>query len=193
MVNRAKRAGARNTKCFFLLPLLVFARFRVKNRKKAGEVCPLPPAQKDRSRPPNVGNQMSQPAESLRPYGNAPPPERPAGGSPHLSDYWQVVSRRLWLVLLVFGVTTAAAIWAVSRQRVYYQAHLALQVNDPAQTARSLVAPGRVSGIDIFVDPIESEIQVLRSTPIAAAVVDSLGLRLKPASADQARPDLFRD
>ena len=134
---------------------------------------------------------MSQPTESLRPYGDAPPPERPAGGSPHLSDYWQVVSRRLWLVLLVFGVTTAAAIWAVSRQRVYYQAHLALQVNDPAQTARSLVAPGRVSGIDIFVDPIESEIQVLRSTPIAAAVVDSLGLRLKPAG--RVRSDLFRD
>jgi succinoglycan biosynthesis transport protein ExoP len=134
---------------------------------------------------------MSQQTESLRPYGDAPPPERPAGGSPHLSDYWQVVSRRLWLVLLVFGVTTASAIWAVSRQRVYYQAHLALQVNDPAQTARSLVAPGRVSGIDIFVDPIESEIQVLRSTPIAAAVVDSLGLRLKPAG--RVRSDLFRD
>jgi polysaccharide biosynthesis transport protein len=135
---------------------------------------------------------MTQPAESLRPYGDAPP-ERSTGGSPHLSDYWQVVSRRLWLVLLVFGVTTASAIWAVSRQRIYHQAHLALQVNDPAQTARSLVAPGRVSGIDIFVDPIESEIQVLRSTPIAAAVVDSLGLRLKPASSDRVRSDLFRD
>jgi succinoglycan biosynthesis transport protein ExoP len=136
---------------------------------------------------------MTQAPESLRPYGDTPPPERSAGGSPHLSDYWQVVSRRLWLVLLVFGVTTASAIWAVSRQRIYYQAALALQVNDPAQPARGLVAPGRVSGIDIFVDPIESEIQVLRSTPIAAAVVDSLGLRLKPASSDRVRSDLFRD
>lgn len=134
-------------------------------------------------------------AESLRPYGGESPPaaERSTGLSPHLSDYWQVVARRLWLVLLVFGVTTAAAIWAVSRQRVYYQAHLALQVNNPAQPARALVTAGAVSGMDIFVDPIESEIQVLRSTQIAAAVVDSLGLRLKPADSDRPRSELFRD
>ena len=124
------------------------------------------------------------PEPGLRPYGDAPP-ER-SGSSPHLSDYWQVVARRLWLVLLVFGVTTASAIWTVSRQRVYYQSHLSLQVNDPVQ-------PGRISGLDIFVDPIESEIQVLRSTPIATAVIDSLGLRLRPASPDRLRSDLFRD
>jgi succinoglycan biosynthesis transport protein ExoP len=131
------------------------------------------------------------PEPSLRPYGDLEP-ER-AGSSPHLSDYWQVVSRRLWLVLLVFGVTTASAIWAVSRQRIYYQAHLSLQVNDPAQGARGLVTPGRISGIDIYVDPIESEIQVLRSTPIASAVADSVGLRLRPTSEDLVRSDLFRD
>ena len=104
-----------------------------------------------------------------------------------------MVSRRLWLVLLVFGVTTASAIWALSRQRIYYQSHLSLQVNDPVQPARGLVAPSRFSGIDIFVDPMESEIQVLRSSPIAAAVVDSLGLRLRPVSEDRVRSDLFRD
>ena len=131
------------------------------------------------------------PEPGLRPYGDAPP-ER-SGSSPHLSDYWQVVARRLWLVLLVFGVTTASAIWTVSRQRVYYQSHLSLQVNDPVQPARGLVQPGRISGLDIFVDPIESEIQVLRSTPIATAVIDSLGLRLRPASPDRLRSDLFRD
>jgi len=130
------------------------------------------------------------PEPTLRPYGNADPDR--SGPSPHLSECWQVVSRRLWLVLLVFGVTTASAIWAVSRQRIYYQSHLSLQVNDPAQPARGLT-PGRISGLDIFVDPIESEIQVLRSTPIAAAVVDSLGLGLRPASDDRVRSDLFRD
>ena len=131
------------------------------------------------------------PEPSLRPYGDAPP-ER-GGPSPHLSDYWQVVLRRLWLVLLVFGVTTASAIFAVSRHRVYFQSSLSLQVNDPAQPARGLVQPGRISGLDIFVDPIESEIQVLRSTQIATAVVDSLGLRLRSVSADQVRSDLFLD
>ena len=126
------------------------------------------------------------PASGLRPYGDLEPDR--AGSSPHLSDYWQVVSRRLWLVLLVFGVTTASAIWAVSRQQIYYQAHVSLQVNDPAQPAR-----GRISGIDIFVDPIESEIQVLRSSPIAQAVADSLGLRFRPSSGNLVRSDLFSD
>ena len=32
------------------------------------------------------------------------------GTSPHIADYWQVIARRLWLVMLIFGVTTAAAI-----------------------------------------------------------------------------------
>ena len=131
------------------------------------------------------------PASGLRPYGDLEPDR--AGSSPHLSDYWQVVSRRLWLVMLVFGVTTASAIWAVSRQKIYYQAHVSLQVNDPAQPARGLVTPGRISGIDIFVDPIESEIQVLRSSPIAQAVADSLGLRFRPSSGDLVRSDLFSD
>ena len=128
---------------------------------------------------------------SLRPYGDAP--QERGGPSPHLSDYWQVVLRRLWLVLLVFGVTTASAIFAVSRQRVYYQSRLTVQVNDPLQPARGLVQPSRISSMEIFVDPIESEIQVLRSTPIATAVVDSLGLRLRSASSDQVRSDLFLD
>ena len=30
--------------------------------------------------------------------------------SPHIADYWQVVAHRLWLVVLIFGVTTASAI-----------------------------------------------------------------------------------
>src|SRR5688572_19561584 len=141
-----------------------------------------PGAARDRSTRGRFLRKQMNPEPSLRPYADVEP-ER-AGSSPHLSDYWQVVSRRLWLVLLVFGVTTASAIWAVSRQRVYYQAHLSLQVNDPAQGARGLVTPGRISGIDIYVDPIESEIQVLRSTPIAAAVADSVGLRLRPTSED---------
>jgi tyrosine-protein kinase Etk/Wzc len=47
--------------------------------------------------------------------------------------------------------------------------------------------------MEIFVDPIESEIQVLTSGTVAQAVVDSLGLRLAPASPDLVHSDLFRD
>ncbi len=123
-----------------------------------------------------------------RPFGDAEP-ER-LGGTPHLSDYWQVIARRLWLVLAVFTVTAASSIWAVSRQRVFYQGTMTLQVNDPLQRQRGLITVGRVSGMDIFVDPIESEIQVLRSSTIAATVADSMGLRLRRVPADALRSQL---
>ncbi|HKJ01423.1 MAG TPA: hypothetical protein VJ997_03180, partial [Longimicrobiales bacterium] len=66
-----------------------------------------------------------------------------AGVTPHLSDYWQVIARRLWLVFIVFAVTAASSIWAVSRQRVYYQGRMSLQVTDPLERQRGLVAGAR--------------------------------------------------
>ncbi len=128
---------------------------------------------------------------TLRPFGDVEP-ER-TGGAPHLSDYWQVVARRLWLVLVVFTVTAASSIWAVSRQKVFYQGTMSLQVNDPLQRQRGLITSGRVSGMDIFVDPIESEIQVLRSATIAATVADSVGLRLRRVPADGLRSQLAQE
>jgi tyrosine-protein kinase Etk/Wzc len=127
---------------------------------------------------------------TLRPYGDSEPEK--LGGSPHLSDYWQVVSRRLWLVLVIFTVTAASSIWAVSRARVFYQGNMTLQVNDPLERQRGLVVGARVSGMDIYVDPIQSEIQVLRSSSIARVVADSLGLRLRRVPSTEPRSELFR-
>ena len=53
-----------------------------------------------------------------------------AGASPHIADYWQVIARRLWLVMLIFGVTTTAAIWAVSQQLTIYETRSSIQIND---------------------------------------------------------------
>lgn len=87
--------------------------------------------------------------------------------APHLVDYWQVITRRLWLVLLIFGVTTATAIWSLSRQRTYYETSLLVQVDDQNDRARGLTTPNLRLQTQIFVDPIESEIQVLRSGQVA--------------------------
>ncbi|MFQ5537880.1 MAG: polysaccharide biosynthesis tyrosine autokinase [Gemmatimonadota bacterium] len=128
---------------------------------------------------------------ALRPYGDAEP-ER-LFGAPHLADYWQVITRRLWLVLVIFTVTTASSIWAVSRQQTIYQGSMSLQVNDPLERQRGLVTGARVSGMAIFVDPIESEIQVLQSSTIAATVVDSLGMRLRRVPPSELRSEIARD
>ncbi len=128
---------------------------------------------------------------SLRPFGDLEP-ER-TGSAPHLSDYWQVIARRLWLVFVVFTVTAASSIWAVSRQKVFHQGSMTLQVTDPLQRQRGLITAGRVSGMDIFVDPIESEIQVLRSATIAATVADSVGLRMRRVPSDALRSELAQE
>jgi uncharacterized protein involved in exopolysaccharide biosynthesis len=50
-----------------------------------------------------------------------------------------------------------------------------------------------LSGISPFVDPIESEIQVLASAQVARQVVDELGMRLLPEDANLIRSHLFLD
>ena len=55
-----------------------------------------------------------------QPYVDANPEE--LGATPHISDYWSVVSRRLWLVLVIFTVTTSASIYTVSTERIPYSA-----------------------------------------------------------------------
>ena len=115
------------------------------------------------------------------------------GASPHISDYWQVVARRLWLVVLIFGVTTAAAIWAVSQQRTVYETRSSIQINDPLEVTRKLTVQGALSGINLYVDPIESEIQVLASSQVAQRVVEDLGMRLLPENTNLVRSQLFLD
>ena len=128
---------------------------------------------------------------NLQPIGTDP--GRVDGGATHLSDYWQVIARRTWLILLIFGVTTASAIWAASRQQIYFQSSLSLQVNDPQERMRNLVLPARISSMTMYVDPIQSEMEVLQSSTIAAEVVQALGLRLESTTPGVVRSALFRD
>ena len=114
--------------------------------------------------------------ESIRPYN-----EPTSQGAPHLADYWEVVQRRLWLVLLLAAFTTGFALWMVGKRPSVFRSTLSLQVNDPWQQSRALTGVPGLPGLDGYIDPIQSEIEVLGSTPIAKAVVDSLGLRLSSA------------
>ena len=117
-----------------------------------------------------------------------------AGPSPHIADYWQVVARRLWLVVVIFGVTTASAIWAVSQQLTIYETRSSIQINDPLEVTRGLTGSSLgLSGVNLFVDPIESEIQVMASAQVARRVVEELGMRVLPENVDLVRSQLFLD
>ena len=130
--------------------------------------------------------------EELR---SARPKDAPlVGVSPHIADYWRVIARRLWLVVLIFGVTTASALWAASRQRTVYETSSSIQINDPLEMSRQLnVQARRLAGINLYVDPIESEIQVLASAQVARRVADELALRVLPEDASLVRSQLFLD
>ncbi len=129
--------------------------------------------------------------EPIRPYAEAgygPEPQ-----APHLADYLSVVSRRRWLVVSVVIATLAIAAFLVGQRQPVYRSSLSVQVNDPWQRTRSLTRVGSMAAADVFVDPIRSEIEVLGSTPIAAAVVDSLGLRLTTMPLDPDRSALVEN
>lgn len=135
------------------------------------------------------GRHVQEELESSHP--NQP---RLIGKSPHIADYLQVISRRIWLVVLIFGVTTASAIWAVSQQRTIYETSSSIQIDDPLEITRQITSQSRsLTGISLFVDPIESEIQVLASAQVARRVVNDLGMRVRPENSNLTRSDLFLD
>ncbi len=102
----------------------------------------------------------------------------------HLEDYWRVIRRRAWLIILTTVVALAAAMWVASRQPQYYRSSATLQVGDPRGRT------GQLGDIDVtpqmlWTDPIESEVQQLTTQAVARFVVDSLQLRAQS-------PDVFR-
>lgn len=127
----------------------------------------------------------------IRPY--ATHPSGGAGVAPHLTDYWYILTRRVWLVAFIFVITLGTAVWAVSLQGGYFQASLTLQVNDPLERSKPLTAGAGLSNSDIYVDPIQSEIELLKSSKVAQEVVSRLGLRVVSQTPEVPRSSLFSD
>jgi len=115
------------------------------------------------------------------------------GGLPHITEYFSIITRRLWLLLAIFTVTTASSIYGVSRERTTYSSTLAIQVNDPEDQSGGLVSISSMGSMGMFVDPIISEIQVLTSAAIREEVVDALGLRLARVPEDEPRSLIMRN
>ena len=108
---------------------------------------------------------------------NKPPVNTPTERV-HLEDYWRVVRRRGWLILLTTAVALFAAAWAASRSPQMYRTQLTLQVGDPRGRM------GQLGDIDVspnmlWTDPVESEVQQLTTQSVARYVVESLQLRVE--------------
>jgi uncharacterized protein involved in exopolysaccharide biosynthesis len=90
----------------------------------------------------------------------------------------------LSVVLLICCVTTASAVWASSGERPVYSATLVLQVND---TQAQSDGPATSQSMSLFVDPIQSEMQILTSASIQERVAESLGMRLARVPVEEPR------
>lgn len=137
---------------------------------------------------PRVHGMMT--SDDIRPYSSD---VTSSSRGPHLADYWYVVTRHLWLVAAVLALTVGSTALALAHRPVHYEATATLQVNDPLQQSRTLTSGSRITNSDIFVDPIQSEIELLSSTALAGRVVEAAGLRLQTADSDLPRSALIAE
>ena len=138
-----------------------------------------------------VPSHPSLPEPSLPP---ARPPARhpapvvdglPAGEGLALPEYLAALRRYLWLVVLAAVISVGYAAYQMSQELPRYTAYSSVRLVNVRQEMAGEMTPGQ--GADLpgwYTDPILSQIQVLRSRAVASEVVDSLGLRLRPAQAN---------
>lgn len=127
--------------------------------------------------------------EELRPYQSQD--VQTGGALPHLTDYWYILTRHLWLVALIFVVTVSGTYFGLARRPILHQADVTLQISDPLAQSRSLTSGSRITNSDIFIDPIKSEIELISSAALAREVVAQLGLRLTVSDAGVRRTSLI--
>ena len=112
--------------------------------------------------------------------------ESPQTAGTPLKEYLGVLRRHIWLVLGGAALLVGFTAYRVSQERPLYRASAVVRLSDQ----RGAIAGG--IGGDVAKkqmggwsnDPILSQIQVLQSRALAAAVVDKEGLRLESLSAD---------
>jgi tyrosine-protein kinase Etk/Wzc len=104
-----------------------------------------------------------------------------------IRDYLNALRRYWWLVAAAVVISVGIAAYRVSKQLPLYLSSTAVRLRDMSvKMSGDLSATGGNNPDQLpgyYTDPILSQIQVLRSRAVAAMVVDSLGLRLRPVRA----------
>ena len=85
------------------------------------------------------------------------------------------IQRRWWLVLAVFALVVAFAVWRTSRQVRTYQSTAVVQVGEARQPMTSMT---QATQWDYRIDPMQSAQEIIRSSRIAERAAERVGLRL---------------
>jgi len=96
-----------------------------------------------------------------------------------LSGVIASVRRHALLVLLATAIVGALAAWAVLREPLTYRASAVLQLTDARQSMTRDLGE-RTGDRPQSIDPLQSQVQLLKSKALIGSVVDSEGLRLQP-------------
>jgi len=111
-------------------------------------------------------------------------PESPAEveGSFTLRDLARLLRRNIWLVVSCVVLIGVATFYLVSRQPPQYRATATIRLKDEREALTGGIEGALADQmLGRSVDPLLSQMEVMRSRTVALAVVDSLGLRLVPA------------
>lgn len=96
-----------------------------------------------------------------------------------LRNAFIAIQRRWWLVLGVFAVVVAFAVWNTSRQQRQYRTTAVVQVGEARQPMTSMTQPPQW---DYRIDPMQSAQEIMKSSRIAERAAERAGLRLAIAS-----------
>ncbi|MBW3654566.1 MAG: polysaccharide biosynthesis tyrosine autokinase [Gemmatimonadetes bacterium] len=118
--------------------------------------------------------------DAARPGAPEPYDQDGPGGTLHLREVLGVLRRHLLLVFAITALCTAAAAWLAVQAVPQYQARAVLRVMDERQVlSGGLDATAMEQVMGKQVDPLLSQMQVLRSRAVVGQVIDQLGLRLQ--------------
>ena len=107
-------------------------------------------------------------------------------GTAHLRDYLRVLKKRAWLIVACFVVILSAGALGTYLQKPIYRASAKALVERETPKVVNIQEVGTTEfGTELF----ETQVQIIRSRPVAQRVIDSLGLlQRKPELANSSDP-----
>ena len=130
---------------------------------------------------PSPGNGGVLPADGARRHTPPPAGPQPDPDTIDLREVIAVLRRHVWLVVAVTVLALASALAIVLRQQPQYRATATIRLKDERQAMTgTLDAPGLEQMLGKTVDPLLSQLEVMRSRGVAAEVARRTGLRLWP-------------
>ena len=115
---------------------------------------------------------MPEPRARLDPRNQADPALAPI----NLREAVRVLRRHLWIVLGLTGVTLGVATFLALRAEPVYRATAVVRLADARRSLTGNLVENPSGPTGRSVDPLLSQLEVLRSRTIAGAVVDSMGI-----------------